>query len=166
MTSKIDEQPTLVPVGPNDLAALTQLVRAYHAYDQHPFDEPLIVAALKQLCDGTPFARCFFIHLGEERIGYVSASFGFSIEVGGLDFFLDEFFLEEAFRGRGLGRVLLAMIEAEVKRLGGSRLCLEAELHNPRATHLYTTSGYREHERRLLSKVLKPRIPLARQARA
>jgi acyl-coenzyme A thioesterase PaaI-like protein len=46
------------------------------------------------------------------------------------------------------------MIEAEVKRLGGSRLCLEAELHNDRATRLYASSGYREHERRLLSKVL------------
>ena len=52
------------------------------------------------------------------------------------------------------GRVLLAMIEEEVRKLGGIRLCLEAELHNPRATHLYATSGYREHERRLLSKVL------------
>jgi hypothetical protein len=50
--------------------------------------------------------------------------------------------------------VLLAMIEAEVKRLGGIRLCLEAELHNPRAAQLYATSGYEEHERRLLSKVL------------
>jgi GNAT superfamily N-acetyltransferase len=148
------EQPALVPVGPADLAALTDLVRAYHAYDRHPFDEPVIVAALKQLCEGTAYARCFFIHLGAERIGYVSASYGFSIEVGGLDFFLDEFFLEEAWRGRGLGRVLLAMIEAEVKRLGGIRLCLEAELHNPRAAQLYATSGYVEHERRLLSKVL------------
>jgi GNAT superfamily N-acetyltransferase len=148
------ERPTLVPVGPADLPALTQLVRAYHAYDQHPFDEPLILAALRQLCQGTAYARCFFIHLGGERIGYVSASYGFSIEVGGLDFFLDEFYLEETWRGRGLGRVLLAMIEAEVKRLGGIRLCLEAELHNPRAAHLYATSGYEEHERRLLSKVL------------
>jgi GNAT superfamily N-acetyltransferase len=135
------EEPTLVPVGPSDLAALTQLVRAYHAYDHHPFDEPVIVAALRQLCEGTAYARCYFIDLGAQRIGYVSASYGFSIEVGGLDFFLDEFFLEEPWRGRGLGRVLLAMIEDEVRRLGGLRLCLEAELHNPRAAHLYATSG-------------------------
>jgi len=146
--------PTLVPVGPADLAALTGLVRAYHDYDRHPFDEPVIVAALKQLCEGTAYARCFFIHLGEARIGYVSASYGFSIEVGGLDFFLDEFFLEEPFRGRGLGRQVLAMIEEEVRKLGGLRLCLEAELHNPRAAQLYATSGYVEHERRLLSKTL------------
>ena len=146
--------PVLRPVGPGDLDALTALARAYYAYDRHDWDAPVIRAALKQLCDGTPYARCFFILQDGQRIGYVSASYGFSIEVGGLDFFLDEFFLEEAWRGRGLGRQALALIEAEVRKLGGLRLCLEAELHNPRAAQLYATSGYQEHERRLLSKVL------------
>jgi len=146
--------PVLRPVGPGDLEALTGLARAYYAYDRHDWDAPVIRAALQQLCDGTPYARCFFILLDGQRIGYVSASYGFSIEVGGLDFFLDEFFLEEAWRGRGLGRQALALIEAEVRQLGGRRLCLEAELHNPRAAQLYATSGYVEHERRLLSKVL------------
>ena len=146
--------PVLRPVGPGDLAALTDLVRAYHDYDRHPFDAPVIVAALRQLCDGTPYARCFFILLEGERIGYVSASYGFSIEVGGLDFFLDELFLEAAWQGRGLGRQVLALIEDEVRKLGGLRLCLEAELHNPRAAHLYATSGYQEHARRLLSKMI------------
>lgn len=154
MTIESSACPALLPVGPADLEALTAFVRAYYAYDQHDWKEAPILAALRQLCEGTPFARCFFITLEGRRIGYVSASFGFSIEVGGLDFFLDEFFLEEAWRGRGLGRTCLALIEAEVRKLGGLRLCLEAELHNPRAAHLYSTSGYQEHERRLLSKAL------------
>ncbi len=154
MTNESSERPALLPVGPADLAALAAFVRAYYAYDRHDWKEAPILAALRQLCDGTPFARCFFITLAGRRIGYVSASFGFSIEVGGLDFFLDEFFLEEAWRGRGLGRICLALIEDEVRKLGGLRLCLEAELHNPRAAHLYATSGYQEHERRLLSKAL------------
>ena len=151
---KISERPTLVPVGPDDLGALTELVRAYHDYDQHPFDEPVIVAALRQLCAGTPYAKAWLLSLDGRQIGYASVSYGFSIEVGGLDFFLDEFFLAEPWRGRGLGRVLLAMIEDEVRKLGGLRLCLEAELHNPRAKALYDTSGYEEHERHLLSRLL------------
>lgn len=151
-----DPRPDLVlrPVGHGDLDALTALVRAYYAYDQHDWDGVTQVAALRQLCDGMPYARCFFILLEGQRIGYVSASYGFSIEVGGLDFFLDEVFLDAAWQGRGLGRLVLALIEDEVRALGGLRLCLEAELHNPRAAHLYATSGYAEHERRLLSKVL------------
>lgn len=154
MTSTPAERLALVPVGPADFAALATYVRAYYAYDQHDWQEGPILAALRQLCAGTPYARCFFILLAGRRVGYVSASYGFSIEVGGLDFFLDEFFLEEGVRGQGLGRRALALIEEEVRTLGGLRLCLEAELHNPRAAHLYATSGYREHERRLLSKAL------------
>jgi len=144
----------LQPVGPGDLDALTHLVRAYYAYDRHDWDAATQVAALRQLCDGTPFARCFFVTLDGRRIGYASVAFGFSIEVGGLDFYLDEIFLEAAWQGRGLGRPLLALVEQAVRDLGGLRLCLEAELHNPRAAHLYGTSGYQEHERRLLSKLL------------
>lgn len=144
----------LRPVGPDDLEALLAFVRGYYSYDRHAWREAPIRAALRQLCEGTPYARCFFIELDGRRIGYVSASYGFSIEVGGLDFFLDELFIEEAARGQGLGREVLALIEAEVRRLGGLRLCLEAELHNPRAAHLYASSGYAEHERRLLSKAL------------
>ena len=154
MPESTPAQPALVPVGPADLADLVALARAYYAYDQHDWDGVTQVAALRQLCDGTPYARCFFILLEGARIGYVSASYGFSIEVGGLDFFLDELFLEAAWQGRGLGRQVLALIEDEVRRLGGRRLCLEAELHNPRAAHLYATSGYHEHARRLLSKLL------------
>jgi len=144
----------LQPVGPGDLAALTAYADAYVAYDRHARDAAVQQQALRQLCDGTPYACCFFIALEGRRIGYVSAAYGFSIEVGGLDFFLDEFFLEEPFRGRGYGRQALALIEAEVRRRGGRRLCLEAELHNPRAKALYETRGYQQHERFLLSKLL------------
>ncbi len=144
----------LQPVGPGDLAPLSALVRAYYAYDGHAWDAARQTAALMQLCAGTPYARCFFLALQGERAGYASVAYGFSIEVGGLDFFLDEIFLQEAFRGRGLGRQALALLEAEVRRLGGRRLCLEAELHNPRAKALYESSGYRPHERHLLSKDL------------
>lgn len=144
----------LLPVGAADLPALTALARAYYAYDRHDWVEATQLQALRQLCAGTPHARAFFIALEGRRIGYVSVAFGFSIEVGGLDFFLDEFFLEEAWRGRGLGRRALALIEAEVRALGGLRLCLEAELHNARAQGLYESSGYEPHERHLLSKRL------------
>lgn len=144
----------LLPVGAADLPALTAFVRAYYAYDQHHWVEATQLRALRQLCAGTPYARAFFIVLEGQRIGYVALAFGFSIEVGGLDFFLDELFLEEAWRGRGLGRRALALIEAEARALGGLRLCLEAERHNARAQGLYETSGYEPHERHLLSKRL------------
>ena len=147
-----DETLALQPVGAADRALLTAFARAYHDYDGHAW-EARHEAAIAQLCAGTPYARAFLLTVAGRPAGFASISFGFSIEVG-LDFFLDEFFLEEAARGQGRGRRFLAMLEAEARRLGGRRLCLEAELHNVRAERLYLSTGYQPHERHLMSKEL------------
>lgn len=148
-----DDTLSLRPVGPADRAALAAFARAYHDYDGHGWDAAH-EAAVAQLCAGTPYARAFLLESAGEPVGFASLSYGFSIEVGGLDFFLDEFFLADAARGRGLGKAALALLETEVRHLGGHRLCLEAERHNARAEALYLASGYEAHERHLLSKRL------------
>lgn len=51
-------------------------------------------------------------------------------------------YVDPAMRGRGLGRVLLAALEAEGRRLGYDRLWLETGVRQPEAMHLYETSGW------------------------
>jgi GNAT superfamily N-acetyltransferase len=48
--------------------------------------------------------------------------------------------LEE--RGRGLGRALLAALEAEARALGITRLVLETGVRNPEALALYEQAGF------------------------
>ena len=55
---------------------------------------------------------------------------------------LKRMYVEPSYRGRGLGRVLLAALEAEAIRLGYERLWLETGTAQPEALHLYETSGW------------------------
>ena len=51
-------------------------------------------------------------------------------------------YVDPSYRGRGLGRVLLAALEAEGDRLGYERLWLETGTAQPEALRLYETSGW------------------------
>ena len=51
-------------------------------------------------------------------------------------------YVDPAVRGRGLGRILLAALEEEGRRLGYDRLWLETGTAQPEAMHLYRVTGW------------------------
>lgn len=53
-------------------------------------------------------------------------------------------FVAPAARGRGIGRRILAALEAEARRLGIGRLRLETGTRQPEAVALYRSMGYRD----------------------
>ena len=145
----------LAPVTAADLPLLKRLVRAYCAEDRHSFDEKRQPAALAALAAGEPFGRAWLIELLGRRIGYVVLSWGFSIEAGGREACLDEFYLLPEARNRGFGRRVLALVEDEARAADMRRIFLEVQRHN-RAIALYRRAGYADHDRFLMSKLLGP----------
>ena len=51
-------------------------------------------------------------------------------------------YVDPSMRGRGLGRVLLAALEEQGRRLGYERLWLETGTAQPEAMHLYVSGGW------------------------
>jgi RimJ/RimL family protein N-acetyltransferase len=141
----------LRPVRPADLRALTRMAIAFNEEDGHPLSRGGR-QALKTLCAGHPHGRGYMIELGGAAIGYVVIGLGFSIEYGGVDGFLDEFYIEAAHRGRGLGTLALIELGKLARRQKIKALHLEAMPANDRAARLYARLGYRLSEQRLMSK--------------
>ncbi len=76
----------------------------------------------------------------EKKCGWLWVN---SKEVGARkDFFIYDIFLEEEFRGRGLGEKAMSMLEDKVKELKGSRIGLHVFGFNERAIKLYKKMGY------------------------
>jgi ribosomal protein S18 acetylase RimI-like enzyme len=138
-------------VASGDLPALTQMAIAFNEEDGHPLSRGGR-AALKALCKGTPHGLGFMIERGPELIGYLAIGLGFSIEYGGIDAFLDEFYIEPAHRGRGLGTAALKAFDAIARKMKIKALHLEAMPQNDRAARLYRRLGHKLSERRLMSK--------------
>jgi GNAT superfamily N-acetyltransferase len=145
----------LRPVGDADLLTLEQMVRAYYAEDGHSFDPVRQATALRAIADGNDWVRGWMVMLQGRAVGYAVVTVSFSVESGGRDGFLDEVYLISEVRNRGLGMRLLDLIDDEARALDLNRLYLEVEHHNP-AIRLYRRAGYRDHQRHLMSKDLRP----------
>ncbi len=141
----------LRPVAPGDLRLLTRMAAAFNDEDGHPLSAAG-KRALKDLCAGTPHGIGYLIEAGGLPTGYLIVGLGFSIEYGGIDGFLDEFYVEPSYRGRGMGTSALQELGKIAKQLKIKALHLEAMPQNDRAARLYRRLGYRLSARRLMSK--------------
>lgn len=124
---------------------------AFNDEDGHPLS-PTGRRALRALCAGTPYGLGFMIEQKGLEVGYLVIGLGFSIEFGGVDGFIDEFYVEPAHRGRGVGAAALTALDGMARRLKIRALHLEAMPRNDRAARLYARFGYKLSERHLMSK--------------
>lgn len=141
-------------VRPEEAPALAGLMRAYYAFDGHDFDAARTEATLAEFLSSPDHGRAWFIEEDGAVAGYMVICFGYSLSFGGRDAFVDEIYLHEPFRGRGLGRDALTFMIAEAKRLGIKALHLEVNEDNVPAQRLYDALGFARGHFRLMSRRL------------
>jgi ribosomal protein S18 acetylase RimI-like enzyme len=138
--------------GASDMPTLLELMGEYYAFDHLSFDEAGIRPALAALLDNDSFGRAWLIEESGAALGYVVLTLGYSLEYHGRDAFVDELYIREAYRGRGLGRQALALLEATCRELGVQALHLEVDQANTGAQEVYRRAGYTDTERYLMNK--------------
>ena len=117
-SAKVPRRPGLRRAREEDLHSLIELVAAYYQEDGHRFDERRLRRALAELL-GDPRSGALVVAEEEGRlIGYGVVAFGFSLEFGGRDAFVDELYFEPEFRGQGWGAMLLERLIDEARAAG------------------------------------------------
>lgn len=131
-----------------NLDELLILVRAYHDFERiEHTDESRRAALLPLLAGDSPPGRVWLISGSGQTVGYVAVCFGYSIEFGGHDAFIDELYIVESARGKGIGTAVLERVKSEAARLGVRVLHLEVGLDNQRAKRLYLRAGFESRDR-------------------
>lgn len=133
----------LIQASIDNVAVLTQLVRQYHEFEQTPpYDEAIIEQALRPLLENPELGTIWLIQNQDKTIGYIALCYGYSLEFGGRDAFIDEFFIVSEQRGQGIGKRVLAQVKAEAWRSGIKALHLEVNRDNKAAQRLYNALGF------------------------
>jgi len=127
---------------PEDASKLEPMIAAYHALEGINSDEDHRHAAIAPLLEGSPHGAIWLIGPKMSPVGYIAVSFGWSIEVGGLGGFIDELWVREKVRGRGMGSEAVLTLIKSLKGAGLMALHLEISPENTRAETLYGRLGF------------------------
>jgi ribosomal protein S18 acetylase RimI-like enzyme len=142
------------PGGPADEATLLELMREFYRGEGMAWDEPLARAALAGVLADASRGGAVLIEADARVAGYLVVCFGWSLEFQGRDAFVDELYVREPFRGRGLGTRALE-VAADLCRAHGVRaLHLEVERRNVRAQEVYRRAGFVDREYYLMTRRL------------
>lgn len=141
---------------PQDEAELLRMMRVLA--EQEPgkikFDELAARASFRQLLSLPPFGRVWLLCETNKVAGYVVLTIGFSFEFHGHDAFIDELYVDAAYRRRGWGRQAVVFVEQKARDMGVNAVHLEVDQGNERALELYRRAGYEDHARFLMTKWL------------
>ncbi len=139
-----------------DEAELLRMMRLFDEQDPAliKFDETALSAAFRQFLTLPAFGGVWFLCEGSKTVGYVVLTVGFSFEFRGHDAFIDELYIDAAYRRRGYGRRALAYAEEQAREMGVNAIHLEVDRDNDPALELYRRTGYEDHNRLLITKWL------------
>ncbi len=109
----------------------------------HPVPEEYFARTFDRMAEGSPFVKGYLLERDGTIAGYALLAVTFSQEAGGEVIWIEELYLREEFRGKGLGTELFAYLEAQ--RPGAvTRFRLELEPDNLDARRLYEKMGFSE----------------------
>ena len=138
------------PIEKQDIIKTSALMVDFYAIDNYPIDTEKTKELLDQFIENPALGLAWLIYVNDTIVGYIILTFVFSFEYQGKIAFLDELYVTETARGKGIGNQAINFIKGESKKLDLKLLYLEVEEHNRNAQNLYLAHGFEMHNRKLM----------------
>jgi ribosomal protein S18 acetylase RimI-like enzyme len=144
--------PSFLPLKAEDVDRVVAMMAKLYSQGNDAFDAGRVRRATMALLAEPEFGGVWTIEADGAEAGYLVFVMGYSLEFGGRFGLLDELYIEEACRGRGIGKHAMAFAEKQCQARGWGALRLEVGQHNERAIALYSSAGFDMHDRFLMTK--------------
>jgi ribosomal protein S18 acetylase RimI-like enzyme len=143
---------------PEHADVLIGMMRALEDADRGstPFDEARRRAIFDRFVRDSTYGKAWLITCDEKYVGYVVLTVSFSFEYRGYDAFIDELYIAEEYRQKGIGRRAMEFVEIAAAELDVNAIHLEVSHGNDPAIGLYKRVGYVDNQRFLMTKWLNP----------
>ena len=102
----------------NDAEKLLDLMGRYHAEAELTYDDDHRALAVVPLLGDSPLGAVWLVGPARAPLGYVTMTFGWSIDKGGMTATLAEAFIRPSVRSRGIGTEALHAIMVQLSKAG------------------------------------------------
>jgi GNAT superfamily N-acetyltransferase len=131
-----------VPATLDGLPTLRAMMPGVYAYEGEMPDVDRWAGAAAELIQHPDQGHIWLIHLDGQAIGYLSATYSFSLEFYGRGIVIDELFVAEAYRSQGIGRQAIEFVEDFARSQGLHSLTLDVDIANVRGQQFYQARGF------------------------
>ena len=137
-----------------DEPVLAELMREFYAHEGLAFDEARTLGAFRTLASDPNLGRLWIFRVDGEAVGYLAVTVCYSLEFAGRYALVDELYVREAHRGRGIATRAVELAAEACREMDLSALRLEVDVGNTRAMALYRRLGFVLQERYMMSRWL------------
>ena len=127
-----------------DKKTYMEMAREFYHSDAvlHPVPDTYFERTADEALRSDVYAEIFLFECENEAAGYGLIAKTYSQEAGGMVWWIEEVYVREAFRSKGIGREFFSYLD-KVKGSAVTRMRLEVEEDNTRAVALYKKLGYK-----------------------
>ena len=134
----------------SDIETVVLMMQEFYAIDNYPIDVDVSKTLLTEFISNKNLGKAWLIIFNDEIVGYAIITFIFSFEYQGKIAFLDELYVTEKARGKGIGSKAIEFVKVQSHKLSLKLIYLEVESHNKKAQNLYIANGFEMHNRKLM----------------
>lgn len=132
---------------PDDAPRLLALIAAFHTEYGIEMEDDARAAALSPLLEGSPLGAAWLFGPSLSPTGYVIITFGWSMELGGMDAFVDELYIRPNVRKRGIASEVLSAMSGSLRDVGVRALHLEVDREDEATQRLYARAHFKLRDR-------------------
>ena len=126
----------------NDVPQLVAMMTEFYSDARYPLNPRRATDAFNELLADERLGYVWFVQSDSRDVGYVVVTFCYSMTFGGLTAVVDDFFIQPAFRGMGLGKAALQEVRAHCASHGIRGIYVSAGRDNASALAVYRRAGF------------------------
>ena len=129
---------------------ITQMMQDFYSIDNYPIDVEVSKKLFQEFISDEKLGKSWLIYSTEDLVGYVILTYIFSFEYKGRIALLDQLYIKECYRGKGIEKQTIDFIKEQASNQNINLIYLEVENHNQNAQKLYLANDFEVHNRKLL----------------